>query len=36
MRRETSAVRSAAERNKLSGTLPAALGALTDLVYLCA
>jgi hypothetical protein len=36
MRRETSAVRSAAEGNKLSGTLPAALGTLTDLVALCA
>jgi hypothetical protein len=36
MRRETSALRSTAYGNKLSGTLPAALGALTDLVYLCA
>jgi hypothetical protein len=36
MRRETSALRSGAEKNKLSGTLPAALGALTDLVALCA
>jgi hypothetical protein len=36
MRRETSAFRSAADGNKLSGTLPAALGALTDLVVLCA
>jgi hypothetical protein len=36
MRRETSALRSAAFGNKLSGTLPAALGALTDLVELCA
>ena len=36
MRRETSALRSAADGNKLSGTLPAALGALTDLVALCA
>ena len=36
MRRETSALRSAAGENKLSGTLPAALGALTDLVALCA
>ena len=34
--RLTSAFRSAAEGNKLSGTLPAALGALTDLVALCA
>ena len=30
------ALRSAADGNKLSGTLPAALGALTDLVGLCA
>ena len=36
MRRETSALRSGADGNKLSGTLPAALGALTDLVGLCA
>ena len=36
MRRKTSAFRSAAEKNKLSGALPAALGALTDLVGLCA
>ncbi len=36
MRRETSAVRSAADGNKLRGALPAALGALTDLVALCA
>jgi hypothetical protein len=36
MRRETSAVRSSAYENNLSGTLPAALGALTDLVVLCA
>ncbi len=36
MRRLTSALRSSAYRNKLSGTLPAALGALTDLVALCA
>jgi hypothetical protein len=36
MRRETSAFRSYAGENKLSGTLPAALGALTDLVALCA
>ena len=34
--RETSALHSAARGNKLSGTLPAALGALTDLVALCA
>ena len=36
MRRETSVFRSSADGNKLSGTLPAALGALTDLVELCA
>jgi hypothetical protein len=36
MRRETSAFGSDASRNKLSGALPAALGALTDLVELCA
>ncbi len=36
MRRKTSAVRSSADGNKLSGALPAALGALTDLVALCA
>jgi hypothetical protein len=36
MRRKTSAFRSSAYRNKLSGTLPAALGALTDLDGLCA
>jgi hypothetical protein len=36
MRRETSALCSYAYGNKLSGALPAALGALTDHVALCA